>query len=282
MKLIDLHTHSTASDGIYSPRDLVSLALSNGVSVLSLTDHDTVDGVQEAGAAAHQAGMEFVPGIEFSVKSDRGTLHLVGLFIDHENASLREKTQELTSLRISRASRMVDDLKNHGVDIDFSEVRELAGDAAIGKPHIARILVKKGYSETVNDVFKKYLEKGMPGNVPKEKISFDDAVALIRGAGGLPVLAHPASLMIEESLEFESRLKDFVDRGLAGIEAFAYMHSDAQCAEYLRLARKYSLAVSGGSDFHGDKGETIGYAGQERPLGPELYREILEYRDSRG
>jgi len=273
-ELIDLHTHSTASDGILSPEKLIDHAINRKVTTLALTDHDTVEGLATALKYAEKRNFNLVPGIEFSVKYSGGTFHLVGLFIDHNNTDLLVQTKKLSELRDRRIYRMIDDLKKNNITIPVEEVQAESDGGTIGRPHIARVLVKHGYADTVNNVFKKYLIKGKPGYVSKERIGLSEAIGLIKSAGGLALIAHPISLEFKDFSDFEIILKDFISKGGDGIEVFCAMHTAEQVREFNKIAVRYDLLISGGSDYHGDKGETIGYYGENTAIPLEIYDKI--------
>jgi predicted metal-dependent phosphoesterase TrpH len=182
MEKIDLHCHTTASDGIKTPSELIDFAAANGVSVLAITDHDTINGLEEA--LNHTAGKDFtlIPGIEFSIAYQGGSFHLVGLYVDHNYTPIITKTRHLQEVRDNRIYRIIDDLETHGIFIPVEEVQDESNGGAMGRPHVARVLVKHGYANTINEVFRKYLVKGKPGYVPKERIALDEAISLIKGA----------------------------------------------------------------------------------------------------
>lgn len=275
-KKIDLHTHTRASDGLKTPDELVNYAIQQEVSVLAITDHDTIGGIDQALEASRGEDILCIPGIEFSIARDRGLFHLVGLNIDHTNSELRSRIDELARLRGTRANRMVDDLNKNGIAIDMNEVIDEAGGGVIGKPHVARVLVRHGYAPDFSSVFKLYLEKGLPGYAPKEKIPLEQAMQLIIKSGGLPVLAHPVSLELggpEAYGEFIIQLKEI---GLRGIEVYADMHSDDDVLFFEKLARRHELLITGGSDYHGDKDEKIGYYGN-RLIPYSIYKTLKEY-----
>ena len=263
IKKIDLHTHSSASDGLYSPSGLIDRAVENGLIRMALTDHDTVDGLAEGIGHAASLGFDLVPGIEFSVDFRGGTFHLVGLHIDHLHGELVDETARLKAIREKRVYGIIDDLAAHGIPIDVSEVQEIAGDASFGRPHIARVLVKRGYAADVEEVFRNFLVKGKPGYVKKEKISLDGAFRLIGVSGGMPVLAHPVSMNLESPAAYASHISELKRKGLAGIEVYAGMHDASAVNLFRRIALEQKLLVSGGSDFHGDKRERLGYYGNE-------------------
>jgi predicted metal-dependent phosphoesterase TrpH len=274
MELIDLHCHTTASDGIKSPADLIDYAISNNVKVLAITDHDTVSGLAEA--SGYAAGKDFilVPGIEFSIDYQGGSFHLVGLYVDYNYSPLIAKTAYLQEVRDRRIYRIVEDLDRHGIEVSVEDVMRESDGGALGRPHVARALVKNGYAHNITEVFKKYLVKGKPGYIKKEKITLDDAVSLIHGAGGICIIAHPVSLNFKNFDDFEAALRRFRDNGVEGVEVYSSMHKPSEISDYLTLARKYDLIISGGSDFHGDKDERIGYYNPTKPIPFEIYDRI--------
>ncbi len=255
---IDLHTHTTASDGIYSPVELIDLAKRYGLRSLAITDHDTVGGLDEAVRYAGQTGVELIPGIEFSVDYEGGSFHLVGLYIDYRNLRLVEATQRLQERRSTRIARIIDDLAKHDIVIPLDEVLAEAGGESMGRPHVARVLVRHGFAEDMNDVFRRFMVRGRPGYIRKEKIARDEAVSLIHESGGVAVIAHPISLNFGSFRNFIPVIENMIRSGIDGIEVYASMHGDAEVGEFLEIARRYELLVSGGSDFHGDKDEEIG------------------------
>jgi predicted metal-dependent phosphoesterase TrpH len=275
MRKVDLHTHSSASDGLYSPAALIDLAHLKGVVALAITDHDTVDGLGEAERHAAEKGLTFVPGVEFSIDYPRGTFHLVGLRIDFKNRALADTLGELKKKRDSRGRRIVEDLRRNGVDIRLEEVLDLAAGAALGKPHFARVMVRRGYGSSVQDIFERYMTRGKPGDVEKEKMTFDTAVGIIKNAGGVPVLPHPASLEFDNLQDFEHALKDLVARGLEGLECYAGMHTPEEAAGYLKIARKHGLLVTGGSDFHGEKPDELGTYAGGMPIPAECIDDLM-------
>jgi 3',5'-nucleoside bisphosphate phosphatase len=277
MKKIDLHTHTTASDGIYSPRELIDIAVRNGLVAMAITDHDTVDGLPEALDYAASIGFRLYPGVEFSIEYDIGSFHLIGLNLDYHHERLRSTVSRLAEYRGTRAYRIIDDLKTHGIDIPLDEVMAESGGGAIGRPHIARVMVDHGYAPNIREIFKNYLVKGKPGYVKKVRIEFNEAVALIKESGGIPVIAHPVSLECKDMAEFEGLLKGFVEAGVEGMEVYAGMHTPEMAEQYRILAVKYDLLMTGGSDFHGDKDETIGNFHKDSPIPFELYARLEEY-----
>lgn len=278
---IDMHVHSNASDGIYSPIELIDLARSLSIEALAITDHDTVAGLPSAMEHARETGYELIQGIEFSVEHPRGSFHLVGLYIDNENTALRAASERLRSLRDSRGARMIADLNSHGVDITLDEVLAEAGGAPLGKPHFARVMVRHGYGRDMDDIFRRFLADGKPGDIMKEKIPAAEAISLIKGAGGIPIIAHPVSLEFNSLREFENLLRRLVAMGLEGVEAFASMHTHEQALEFAEMAGRYGLLVSGGSDFHGENIKELGTYNDGRLIPADLYDAIRRFHAER-
>jgi predicted metal-dependent phosphoesterase TrpH len=248
--MIDLHTHSTASDGKLSPAELMRHARSVGIEVIALTDHDTLSGLEEAAEEAARVDIEFIPGIEISAENDPGTLHMLGYFIDPSNSELIETLAWLRGGRDDRNQIILAKLAELGCPLDWEEVAALAGGESMGRPHIATAMVNRGYVSSFNDAFERYLGKGAAAYTDRLKMTPEIAIDRIRSAGGLPVLAHPQTLSLNDE-----ELSDLLDRltslGLAGIEVYYYSHSADETDLYLTLARRYGLVVTGGSDFHG-------------------------------
>jgi len=275
MKKIDLHCHTTASDGILSPSQLIDYALSCGVAVLAVTDHDTIGGLEEAVNYASGKDITLLSGIEFSIDFSGGSFHLLGLAIDHKNSKLIEKTLHLQQLRDSRIYSIIDDLSRHNIYIPVEDVLQESGGGAAGRPHVARTLVRHGYARDINEIFQKYLVKGKPGYVPKERISLGDAVALIKGAGGCAIVAHPVSLNYRDFGVFESILRGFIDAGVEGIEAYSSMHRTSEVKKFIEFADRYGLIITGGSDYHGDKHEVIGHYQPDTPIPFEIFENLI-------
>jgi 3',5'-nucleoside bisphosphate phosphatase len=257
-KKIDLHVHTKASDGTYTPKEIIDYAICNNISSLAITDHDTVAGLPEAMEYAKRIGFDLVPGIEFGLDYHAGSFHLIGLFVDFYNSALIEATERLKQSRMIRVVKIVELLKCEGCDIHLEEIEEEAMGAAVGKPHIARVMIKKGYAEDMTYIFKNYMIKGKPGYVKRDRISLNEAVSVIKNSGGIPIIAHPISLNIRSFDDFEYKLDEFIESGVLGIEVFSSMHTMNEVSGFLRIANKKSILISGGSDFHGDKAKEIG------------------------
>ncbi|MFU2209996.1 PHP domain-containing protein [Solidesulfovibrio sp. C21] len=250
MALIDLHTHSTASDGTLPPGELIALAAKKGLAAVALTDHDTLAGLAEARAAGRTCGVDVVSGVELSVADGDRSVHLVGLFLPDAPGPLAEALAYLRNRRHDRNRRILDKLRECGIPIEYDTVTALAR-GAVGRPHIAQVLVSMGAVTSFKEAFTRYLGAYGRAYVPKDKLPFSQAAALIHDEGGLAVLAHPYILGLNGPGLAET-VGRYRDAGLDAIEAFYPEHSQAQTLEYLALARKLGLGVSGGSDFHGD------------------------------
>ncbi len=253
---IDLHTHSTASDGMLAPAQLVALAGERGLSVLALTDHDTIAGVAAAALAAAAIGLRFIPGVELSTYVEAGEVHMLGYFIDVANPPLLAALGQFREAREARAETMAARLSAAGAPISADRVVALAAGGSIGRPHVARALVEAGHASSINDAFERWLVRGRPGYVERFKLTPPDAVRLIREAGGVPVLAHPHSVA-----DLPDLLPELVAAGLGGIECYYGDYDEPRKREYLDWAEQYDLVATGGTDFHG-----TGVA-HRRPLG---------------
>lgn len=256
MKTIDLHVHSNVSDGSFTPAEVVDLAYQAGLSAIALTDHDTTAGVQEALDAARQyqdtkRPLEVVPGVEISVGYKNSDIHMLGLMIDYDNKELVDTLSFVRKERDQRNWKMAENLANAGIDITMEKLIAQEEDGTVlTRAHFARYLALHGYADTVADAFAKYLQIDGPYYVHRNYISPEHAMKLIRGAGGLPVLAHPLLYKLEQT-ELEALVKRLAENGLGGIEA-VYSSNQGQDEQYIRgLASEYGLAISGGTDFHG-------------------------------
>lgn len=250
--MIDLHTHTTASDGQYSPSQLVEKAASKGISVLAITDHDTVAGLKEGEEAARRFGITFVPGIEFNIERPNCEFHLLGLGLYNVSKSLIEASDFLAKSRAKRNLKMVEKMNTDGYSVSIEELQSEFPTKSLGRPHIAKWLEKKGIVKNVQQAFDKYLGRGRPWYVERTGINLDVAIQAIYDSGGVPVVAHPLSLYLSWT-KLEPVMEDFKSRGVAGMECF---HPGARVTECLRLeemARKLGMIVTAGSDFHGEK-----------------------------
>ena len=258
--MIDLHTHSTASDGTMSPSALVRHAKEMRLEALALTDHDTVEGLEEALAAGKHEGIEIVPGIEISAEFPDSTLHILGYYVDFTNRAFLDNISVLQKARNERNPTIIKKLQALGLDITLEEVAVEAETGQVGRPHFAQVLLKKGYIKTPHEAFDRYLGKGAPAYTDKFRFEPADAIAHIRQAGGIPVLGHPFTLKYKTIAELENIIADMAGWGLMGIEVYYSEHSPTQVRLYKDLAEKHNLVITGGSDFHGQniKGISLG------------------------
>ena len=255
---VDLHCHSTASDGTLKPADVVALARKNGLTALALTDHDTVAGVEEAASAAHDAGIDFLAGIEISAEFPHpGTMHILGYGVDPQNPALAKLTETLLAGRGNRNPRIVEKLNELGVAVTMAEWEAEANGGVLGRPHLAAILHRKGYVSSIKQAFDKFLGQGAPAYFDKERLTPQQAIARIGESGGIAVLAHPVQLRLQNDAQLERVVKDLVDLGLAGLEVIHSDHDAALIEKYSALADRHGLVKTGGSDFHGSNKKDI-------------------------
>jgi len=248
--MLDLHTHSTISDGTFTPTELVNLAEKIKLKAVALTDHDSVGGVEEALHASKNLAVKFVPGVEMSAKLNDKSMHIVGLCVNHRDPTLTATLKKVCEMRDDRNPRLSARLQELGMEISLEEVAEVAGGKVIGRPHFAEVMISKGFVKTPHEAFRKYLGNQGIAQTPKERLSPAEIIAAIRAAGGIPILAHP---------DQTQRTGDALDRlvanlknmGLEGIETFYPSYDTSQTHEYSKLAKRYDLVRSGGSDFHG-------------------------------
>jgi len=245
---VDLHTHTTASDGTYAPRDLVIEAASRGVRVLAITDHDSTEGLPEAfEEAERRRPLELLPGIEINCDVEGAEIHVLGYLMDWQAPWFQEFCREQRRERRERVHRMAERMAGLGMPFDADEVFALVKEGSAGRPHVAQVMVKRGYVKTVREAFDKYLAAGRPGHVPRKKLTPEDAVRLIRRAGGVPVFAHPGLA------DRDQLIPGLIAAGLMGIECYYTEHSAQQRATYLQICKDHDLVATGGSDFHGPR-----------------------------
>jgi 3',5'-nucleoside bisphosphate phosphatase len=250
MARIDLHSHSTASDGRLSPAQLVALAWQAGIEVLALTDHDTTGGLEEAACAAVQYGLRLIPGVEISVTWNASVVHILGLNIDPADAPLQRGLAELRVRREQRAEEIARRLGEAGIGGAWEAARSYASGANISRAHFARFLVDAGHARNVQAVFKRFLVRGKPGYVPAQWASLEQAVAWITDAGGQAVIAHPARYRLRAP-QLVALLEEFRHYGGCGIEVISASHTAADSALIATLARRVGLLAAAGSDYHG-------------------------------
>ena len=250
----DLHLHTTHSDGRLSPSELLTLCVERGLNTVAVTDHDTTSGLDECEIIASEKGLDFIPGIEFGAKAQRGEIHILGYFIDRDDALLQAALSDLQEDRKTRAERMVELLCQTGTPVSWDRVSELAADGSVGRPHIAQALVEEGYASHPKDAFDRLINWKAPAYVPRKLIQPKEAIDLINGSGGLAVLAHPLESKAKsgrrEIFELETTIASLVEYGIVGIEAYYGDYSADQIERVVSLANKYGLVPCGGSDYH--------------------------------
>jgi predicted metal-dependent phosphoesterase TrpH len=250
MSRLDLHLHTTHSDGSLSPAEVLQLAHKAHVTALAITDHDIVSGIPDAIAVGAALGIEIIPGVEISSCVGTSELHILGYCINWQDPELIRRLASLRESRHTRNPQIIERLRALGLDVTYEEVRDLAGTDSVGRPHIARLLMDKQYVTSAKDAFDRYLAEGRPAYVARELPQPADAIAWIRAAGGVAVLAHPTWAKVSgEGLT--TLLTTLKADGLGGIEVHYSTHTKRQTTEYLDLAKRLTLLVTGGSDFHG-------------------------------
>jgi predicted metal-dependent phosphoesterase TrpH len=253
---VDLHTHTTASDGTLTPRELVRAAARRGVRVLAVTDHDSTDGLRDALEEAEQhRPLTIVPGLEINCDVPGAEVHVLGYLVDHEAAWFQDFLREQRAERVARVHRIAARLAELGLPIDPAEVFAIVKEGSAGRPHVAQVMVQRGYVKSVREAFDRYLHINGPANVPRKRLTPAEAVGIIRRAHGVPVFAHPGLA------DRDALIPELVAAGLMGIEAIYAEHSAAQTAHYQDLCRRHGLVATGGSDYHGER------SGRSNPLG---------------
>lgn len=248
-KLIDLHTHSTMSDGSLTPEELVVHAHESRLSAIALTDHDNIDGVKRAKQQGEKCGIEVVAGIELSVKCATQN-HILGLLIDVDNSELNGELDSILQRRVERNAVTCRKLNDLGFEVSLDEARAIAPGGIVGRAHFARLMMNKGYVESVKEAFDKYLAVGKPAYFSNQELSAERAIELIHGAGGVAVMAHPHQMKLsdEATQEYMAQMKEY---GLDAVEGYYSEYTDEMQSKYCAMAKNLGLALSGGSDFHG-------------------------------
>lgn len=284
MKLVDFHMHTTHSDGSYKPAELIRYCKAKNLACVSVTDHDTMSSFEECKREADQLGIELVPGVEISAQFEPGTLHILGYFLDRNHPELKARFEDIQKARRERNPEIVRKLNKLGVDITLEEVaREAYGEAQVpagkqlGRPHFAKVLLKKGVVKNWEEAFDKYLGKGQAAYVDKRRMTSEESLRVIRGAGGVASVAHPKQMKLDEAA-LEKEIGRLVDQGLGGMEVYNSCQNPADNEIYLKLAKRFDLVVTGGSDFHGANKPDVdlGYLGDGVKLGYEMVEALRE------
>ena len=279
--MIDLHIHSTASDGSHTPSQILALAQKKGVRAISITDHDTLDGVKELSALSSNGGPEWVSGVEISCNPPKafklfGSIHLLGYGFSVYDKELNQTLSRAREARKDRNPKIIEKLNQLGIDITLKEVEKRFGAGQTGRPHIAALLKEKGVVHSFDDAFDTYLAKGKPAYADKYKVSCEQAIRIILKAGGVPVLAHPGLLDVKKTGQLETFLDTLIGFGLEGIEVFYTDHDPDMTRYLLGLAEQRDLLVTGGSDFHGsfNRGVDLGTGAGNLSIGYDLFRSL--------
>lgn len=271
-KFADLHIHSTFSDGTLSPSEIIKKADKEGLSAVAITDHDCVDAIEPALKEASLYGIEVIPGVELSCEYNSNEVHILGYIIDCKDIWFREKLKKLCQRRIERVGKIVERLKLHGVDIGTDHIFKLSGCGSVGRLHIAQAMQEKGYVSNLKEAFNKYIGDKAPCYVGNFKLTPEDCIEMIDRIGGISILAHPGTLDTDELL---SRL---IDSGLDGIEVYHPDHRQSDVVNYLKIATRYKLLITGGSDFHGTRKEGVSLGSSKIPY--ELLEKLKDARRS--
>jgi hypothetical protein len=253
---IDLHIHSTASDGTFTPAQLLAMAANLRLGAIAITDHDSIAGAREALLEGIPPELGFLTGVEISAEPPpsypgSGSIHILGYGIRLDDPELNRALEKLQEARRNRNPEIIERLKKLGVAISMEEVEREAADGQAGRPHIAALLVKKGVAKSIDDAFDRFLSSGRPGYADKFRIECSHAITLINAAGGIPVLAHPCLLELETEDQLEELLQEMTAMGLKGLEVYFTDHSPEQTRRFAELARRHELLMTGGTDFHG-------------------------------
>ena len=255
-KIIDMHTHTNYSDGDLSPQELIRLAIDKRIGTLAITDHDTIEGIKKVNKNEDiivDSGIKIINGIELSAKTDKGRMHILGYGIDLNNSALNKKMIDLKDNSINSVLSIMEQIKrDYGIKFSYNDIKELVNaNHNLGRPDLAKLCVKYGYANTIQDAFDKYLIDAYNKTRQNSKgLQYQECLELIANSGGIPVLAHPKSLELSEK-EFLILLKEMISCGLKGIEVYHSSHTQEEIKYYLEIANKYGLLISGGSDFHG-------------------------------
>lgn len=249
--MIDLHTHTTFSDGSLTPTQLVEEAAALGLSAIAVTDHDTIDGLPEALAAGERLGIEVVPGVEINLEHERVTMDVLGYFLNGcPGEELEAELAELRGYRDERNARIVERLAEIGLPLEAADLAAAAEHGVVGRPHIGEAMRRRGYVSSISEAFERYLRRGAPAWVDRRRLSLTRALGVLRDAGGLPVLAHPG-IIRTDAAGLGHILRDAARAGLAGVECYYPLHDRATVTACLVLSGRYGLVATGGSDYHG-------------------------------
>jgi predicted metal-dependent phosphoesterase TrpH len=280
MGYVDLHLHTTASDGVMSPSEIVRYAKTKGLKAIAITDHDTIEGLEEGLSEGERIGFEVIPGIEISAEHSPGSMHLLGYLFDIDHPLLKERLAYLQKARAERNPKIVEKLNRLGIEVSYEEVVKVSGGGQVGRPHFAQVLIDKGYVRSFQEAFDRFLKKGAPAYVEKFRFSSREALHFIKEASGVIALAHPKTLGLNGYSELESLLLQLVKDGLRGLEVYYPEHSALEVTRYKTLAERCGLVTTGGTDYHGlgGNGLDIGVGRGEMRL---PYSMVVELKSAR-
>ncbi|MCD6162539.1 MAG: PHP domain-containing protein [candidate division Zixibacteria bacterium] len=268
---IDLHLHTTASDGLLNPKEVVDAAADRKLRAISITDHDTTDGFVSVIDYTREKGIEIIPGVELSCMYNGADVHILGYFIDYKDAEFMQAIKEYCRERYNRGVAIVKKLNEIGINIKMDTVSDIAGEGAVGRPHVAQALVREEYVQTFDEAFARYLGYHAPAYVPKKHLDVDEAISMLHRIGGAAVLAHPGTLRHDDFIPH------FAEAGLDGIEAYHSLHKRKDREHYKQLAGKYGMFYSGGSDCHGPRKGSLLIGTQKVPYSClEQMKEAME------
>jgi len=282
---VDLHIHSTASDGTFTPAEIVAHAIELKLKAIAITDHDTLAGSREALKSGIPAPLNFLTGVEISaapppIYHHAGSFHLLGYSIQLDNVQLNQTLEKLQLARKNRNPSIVDRLNKLGISISLDEIREAAGDVQLGRPHIAQTMVTKGVVSSIEEAFDQFLGTDKPAYVDKYRVKCEHAVDAIRGAGGVPVLAHPGLLEYESDRRLDALIGQLKRMGIQGIEVYYSEHTEDQTCLFAELAQRHDLLMTGGTDFHGGIHPQIemGSGKGNLSIPYELYQKLIHHK----
>ncbi|HXX35781.1 MAG TPA: PHP domain-containing protein [Thermodesulfobacteriota bacterium] len=257
MGYVDLHLHTTASDGVKTPSEIVRYAKNKGLQAIAITDHDTIEGLEEGLSEGENIRFEVIPGVEISAEHSPGSMHLLGYFLNIHNPLLKGKLGYLQKARAERNPKIIENLNRLGVRINYEEVMKASGGGQVGRPHFAQVLMEKGYVRSFQEAFERFLKKGAPAYVDKIRFKPKEAISFIREAGGVAVLAHPKTLGVDGAASLERIVLGLMEEGLMGIEALYPEHTPPEVAQFKALAERHGLLITGGTDYHGIDKEAL-------------------------
>jgi len=248
--MIDLHTHTNQSDGEKTPEELIDYAISKGITALAITDHDTIDGLQDASNYVENKEIIFIPGIELDTKVEKGKMHILGLYIDYKNEEFNKIILDIQQERHNRNLKFIEEFNKMGFEVTLEELQEVGCGKFIGKPHFAKVFVKKGYIQTKAEIFDKYFNQPPLSNIKKTSLNPKEVITMIKKANGIAVLAHPQTLKLGDN-ELLDKIKELKSYGLDGLECYHSAQTPEQMKRFKEMAQKLNLLITKGSDYHG-------------------------------